>query len=448
MAKLITLTLFFMSCLAGEGQYPAHEVKEDLTYLQSQLETYHPGFYRYTSKMEMADAFEKAIANGGMSDLGLYANVKFLLGKIGCGHTRAQMSDRMGRDIELNQVFMPLTVKLIGEKVFIDKTLDSQLQSGQEIISINGVSIQDIKKKIGNYIPSDGFIETGKLRMAELLFDGYYQLYVDPTARSYELKVKNELDEETVFTVGGVPNDQIEGIRKQYKGDLLSLEYSGDFAYMRIKTFGSQSLQRDGYDYKKFLKTSFKELKNKETANLILDLRGNGGGRDNYGALLVSYLAKDSYGYFDNIQVTENYPGRSTKVGNTYFMTSHEGLSVWQPQKDRFNGDVYVLIDGFSFSTCADVATVLHHHGWATFLGEETGGGYDGNTSGRSKSIILPNSKISVSIPMWMYTTANVGHAYMGRGVIPDYPVFTSWEEYVSGVDAVLEKAKSLIDSK
>ena len=104
-----------------------------------------------------------------------------------------------------------------------------------------------------------------------------------------------------------------------------------------------------------------------------------------------------------------------------------------------------MLIDGFSFSTCADVATVLHHHRWATFIGEETGGRYDGNTSGHTRTITLPHSGIIVNIPMWKYTTANIGHDYEGRGVIPDYPVIPTWEAYSQGVDVVLEKAKELI---
>ncbi|MEQ9414462.1 MAG: S41 family peptidase, partial [Cyclobacteriaceae bacterium] len=107
--------------------------------------------------------------------------------------------------------------------------------------------------------------------------------------------------------------------------------------------------------------------------------------------------------------------------------------------------NVYVLIDGFSFSTCADVATVLHHHQLATFIGEETGGGYDGNTSGNSKSLVLPNSGIRINLPMWKYTTANIGHPYYGRGVIPDFPVEQTRQELIENKDPVMKKALRLL---
>ena len=47
-----------------------------------------------------------------------------------------------------------------------------------------------------------------------------------------------------------------------------------------------------------------------------------------------------------------------------------------------------------------------------------------------------------------MYTIANVGHNYAGRGVMPDHPISQSWKEYASGMDTASDKAKSLIQPK
>lgn len=227
----------------------------------------------------------------------------------------------------------------------------------------------------------------------------------------------------------------------------LKLDHFADHSYMRISTFGQQALSNNGLNYERFLKKSFKEIRSKGSENLVLDLRGNGGGRDNFGALLVSYLLPQAFGYFDNIQVTQDYSGYGEVVqrGEKYFMTSHQGLSKWQPQEDVYKGNLYILIDGGSFSTCADVATVLHHSGRGIFLGTETGGGYDGNTSGNTRTISLPNSEITVYVPMWMYTTANVGHEFQGRGVIPDYIITRTWEQFSNEEDVVMGKALELI---
>ncbi len=118
------------------------------------------------------------------------------------------------------------------------------------------------------------------------------------------------------------------------------------------------------------------------------------------------------------------------------------------PARHRFTGDVYILTDGWTFSTAADVATVAHHNGLATFIGEETGGGYDGNTSGDSGSIGLPSASFRVRLPKWMYTTANVGHGFPGRGVIPDHHVRPDVQDVLAGRDVELAKALELMGSK
>ena len=437
--------VLLVACAQAKTQYSAKQVKEDITYLQQQLEDYHPGFYRYTSKADMDQYFLNAQQSEGLNDIGLYRRIKFLISKVGCGHTRASMPDEMHELFEQDQRFLPLSLKFLGDKTYVRQSLDDRVLPGWELVAINDVNVDAIQQQIFQYLPADGAIETEKIRRTEILFDAYYQLFIDSTATSYALDLRNAAGEKKVMHVDGVSQEEVDAIRASFSGDYLSFDQREDYAYMRIRTFSYQALRNNGYDYEQFLKDSFRALKASDGKNLVLDLRGNGGGKDEYGALLVSYLAQDSYGYFDRIEVTKKYPGRSKKIGDQYLMTAHAGLDVWQPSEHHFTGNVYVLVDGFSFSTCADVAAVLHHHGWAVFLGEETGGGYDGNTSGHSRTITLPNSRVTVNVPMWMYTTANVGHAYPGRGVIPDYPVTPTWEQFESGQDAVLEKAIQLI---
>ncbi len=126
-------------------------------------------------------------------------------------------------------------------------------------------------------------------------------------------------------------------------------------------------------------------------------------------------------------------------------VTAHPGLQVQQPAKHSFDGEALVLIDGWTFSTAADVATVAHHNSLATFLGEETGGGYDGNTSGMTEQRSMPNSGIAYSVPKWMYTTANLGHSHFGLGVPPDHALRATVEEALAGRDPGVERVLELI---
>ena len=63
----------------------------------------------------------------------------------------------------------------------------------------------------------------------------------------------------------------------------------------------------------------------------------------------------------------------------------------------------------------------------------------DGNTSGITPRFSLPHSGITVSCPRWVYTTANVGHAYPGRGVPPDHSPVRTVKDVLAGRDVELK---------
>ena len=83
--------------------------------------------------------------------------------------------------------------------------------------------------------------------------------------------------------------------------------------------------------------------------------------------------------------------------------------------------------------------------GAAAIIGQETGGGACGNTSGSNKTIMLSNSGISVQIQMWGYSSAIKKELPCGRGVIPDYKVvdlpFTDNDEMMEMVAALIDNS-------
>jgi C-terminal processing protease CtpA/Prc len=105
----------------------------------------------------------------------------------------------------------------------------------------------------------------------------------------------------------------------------------------------------------------------------------------------------------------------------------------------NYNGKVIFLIDGLSFSTTADFCAVAKTHNRGKFIGEETGGAFHGNTSGSIEKTILPNSKITIFIPKYMYTNFVRTDIFNARGTIPDYPVFPTIQEILNGEDVQLK---------
>ena len=443
------ILIIVSTCLKAQILTKEHAL-EDLIFLKKELEQNHAGLYRYTSQEAFDENFENIISLGESTKLDFFKSVRSLLSQIKCGHTNASLPREVYDEFVSNRKFLPVMVKFSDQGLVVTNSslTMNQLHVGDRILSVDGHDLEVMTQSIFSHLPSDGFTSTGKYRYMESFFYYYHQLFVDNQRREvFSLEIIDSAGQKRMVEVRGKLLAEVESIREIDNQPLLELKHLEDYSFMRIRTFSSSALNEQGLRFNKFLADSFKELKKRQVKKLILDLRDNGGGDDNYGATLVSYFADKPFRYFDNIQVTASYNGygRISEENGLRYMNSHQGLEEWKPEKDRFEGEVIVLINGFSFSTCADVAAVLHNNKWATFVGEETGGGYDGNTSGSTHSIRLPNSQIQVQIPMWMYTTANVPHAYRGRGVPADNKVIYSVSDLIQKKDPVMDKALQLI---
>jgi C-terminal processing protease CtpA/Prc len=221
-----------------------------------------------------------------------------------------------------------------------------------------------------------------------------------------------------------------------------------------------------GSNYRNWVDDTFKLLHDKGTQTLIIDLRGNGGGDDNYVAALVSCLTDKPFRFYDHIDVNTVTPtfkdqldfhlsperlkefrdGLAPNPQGGYRLTIplHQGLAEQQPAKYPFLGKVFVLMDGGSFSGAADFCAVVHHLQRATFIGEETGGGYYGNNSGMMPTLTLPISKLQVRLPLYSYWNAVPGYDAKNHGVRPDYLVEMKVADILNGIDAPLQKALQL----
>ena len=193
-------------------------------------------------------------------------------------------------------------------------------------------------------------------------------------------------------------------------------------------------------------------------------MRGNGGGNDALGAEIFKYLADKPFGFYKSIQTitksvenTQYFEGglsyfnsslgrrlRSLANGR-YLVKSWPGLRQFSPKnKNRFKGKVYVLLDGGSFSSTTEFASIIHHHKRATFVGEESGGNYHTNTSGIMPILVLPHTKIRIRMGLLQYRI-EAGDYPKGQGILPDYPVSYTIEDVLQKRDVVLDKTLDLI---
>jgi C-terminal processing protease CtpA/Prc len=372
----------------------------------------------------------------------------------------------------------PLRVLLEGDRIkvlFNDTPDDRTILPGMEVVEINGRKAGDILDRLLLVEAGDGDIETGRrLHVANGFAQYYWATF--PSTREFTIKARDAAGKIVSARLTGVTdaerkqnqnpvNDAMRTEVEKLKGakENLSLHFAKDpdVAVVRIRYFV-------GDDFPQWVENTFKTLREKGTKALIIDVRGNGGGQDMYGAMLVSYLTDKPFRYFDHIHVktiTPHFKAASDWNGDEQHMAKlregltpdpaggflvtekgHAGVAGQQPGKVPFLGKVFVLINGGTFSTAADFCAVVHHLKRATFVGEETGGGYYGNNSGMQAIVTLPNSKFQVRVPMSEYWNAVQGDDGARRGTRPDYPVDTTAAGLLAGVDEQLDCALRLAE--
>jgi len=189
--------------------------------------------------------------------------------------------------------------------------------------------------------------------------------------------------------------------------------------------------------------------------SLIIDLRNNLGGSNTFSDHLISYIASKPFTFASKLKV------RTSRITKEFWkninipsveelkqaILSHENGSRFevsmpdnQPQPDsiRFTGNVYVLINRFSFSNTTSVASIIQDYQLGKLIGEDTPDFL--SSYGATQQFSLPNTQIAVSFPKGLFIRSSGD--VTPQSVKPDYEV----EDITpNGKDEILEYTLDLI---
>jgi len=457
-----------------EKEFSVKRLQDDFVILRQALEEGHGGLYRYTLKEELDKQFDSIFKNldQPLTEIEFYGHLAPLIANINDGHSGISLSSSYEGYLRKQPIMLPFKLKFIGGKAYLFRNYsdDENFVLGGEIISINERPISRVLDQMLAVFPSDGHIQTSKYRRLEstTIFGRLYTLLFGRTT-SFSVKYRSPEDNNIkTVKVKGLTSQELNSIFEKRYPDAaktlppIELEYRDDFAILTIRTFGGMAYQSPKISYPGFLKKAFSEFEEKKIKNLIIDLRNNSGGSDLFGKLLSAYLLDKPFQYYRALEVKKNefsffahtnIPPDRRKLPEERFRKNergwydslgHPNLGTQKPLNPTFKGKVYILINGGSFSATGECTSVIHFHKKALFVGEECGAGYYGNTSGFVPTLILPNTKIRVRIPLVRYTMAVSGYS-SDRGIIPDYPVFPTIEDILNGKDTELDFVIKLI---
>lgn len=466
----IFVSLIFVNSLQSQTKtFTPSQLKEDFTMFRSALTEIYPSMYRFDTKENIDRLFDKTFSHFDkpMSELDFLKRLIPMGVAFKDGHFRIQASMDFRKYIDEQAKFFPLLLNFRTDNTFLMAGGGDIIPAGSIITSVNGIKVSELRNELLKYAAGDGDILGGRLAVLSRRFYLFHLL-------NY-----GEQDEFTVGYTDNIGNESTAKFSPISKNDydiivkpknqsekLLSLEINNDItAVLTIKTFSPNALQKNNENYAEFLKTSFNTLKEKNIKGLIIDLRDNSGGEDEYGAMLYSQLTDKEFKYYDYLRLNNNHISflkytnappdlneqmkeRVDSVGINDFRfkeEGHENLKIQKPAENNFKGKVIVLINRGTFSAAAEFCSIFHSLKRGKFVGEETGGTYIGNTSGISIDLTLPNTKTIIPINLMRYEMAVDKSTFKGRGIIPDYPFERSINDILTGSDTEMKYALELL---
>ena len=493
-----------------EDVISVNDLKSDVDYTYNRLRNMHPKLYWYISKDKLDYKFDSLKNNitSPMKSFDFYQKLAPIIKTIGQGHMRVlpyvkKYTPEESKLLAKKGVgpFSQFEFEQIDNKIFVvkNKSINKKIKIGTEVVGFNSKNLSELIASYKKLMASDGLNTTFLTRRLGRNFDGFYtnqfgvqdslvyNFRINDSLKSITIKrgivdsVKLDKNKKPIKVIvdkakakATKKRNDVFGYnkeRKLYNRNLHFLEKDSTVAVMKINGFQIG-------DYEKFYENSFKRISELQSKTLVIDLRDNGGGRLSEIANLYSYLVNEPFIFADKSEVVSKtsvlsnmdyfkgnpiyikpllilaapivyplYYFKTHKNNDGSYYLSSKQQKLQQPKPNNFKGKIYVLINGGSFSASSLISTNLKGTKRAFFVGEETGGGYNGTVAGQMPIEILPKSKIGVRIGLIScipyYKTDVFGH-----GVYPDKEIVPTLQDLIDAKDAemdwVLKDAKKI----
>ncbi len=421
--------------------YTKQQVYEDLSYLQSKLIDQHPNINIYTSEEEFSHFFENMDINDSLTELEVYNLIATSNEVIKDGHTLFYPNKEWRENNNSNKLFIPIQPFWDGSNLYVSKNYSStdKLSKGAKIISINGIKSQELIQGMLSKMMRDGNNYSYPIWVLNTYFYEYFS-YFHGCSDEYDIKIDNGTEE--VLLVKGISKpklfEQIDKLQKHSeKGITLEIDQEKSIGILTIKDWHASILRK--YYKQRFIpeiKEIIKQIESENTQNLIIDVRNNQGGDTRHSKYLLSYLLDKPF-----VLVEDYYKKRN----KTVVRCNGPQSGTHQPMSKTFKGNIYVLINGGSFSNTGIFGSVLRKHKKATFIGRETGGS-EFVICGSPKTIKLPNTGILVELPrlQFMIKSKKVDQYH---GIIPDHYIQPNVNSIIEDKDEDLEFTFELINN-
>ncbi len=401
--------------------YSAKEYKDDLDQLGKKLIEVHPNALKFIAKKDFWKLIEekKTLITDNTTYSEFYWFCSEIIASINCSHTSMSHSFQEADILPVSLRF-PIQTRWINNQLFIIDPINNKNKVAvkDEIVSINGIVVSELIDDIYKHIPSQGYIKTAKRHTFNTWATSMIP-YSLSFPNTYKIKIKGKEGIIVLNKAKTVKNTFNSPFKKQCD-DNLCLEFldTNKNAVLTISSFNYYPWNNLSF-FKQFIDNSFKEINEKGIENLIIDLRFNGGGSPESSIHLLRYLVKKPF---------------------TYYLESDE---IQNPFENTFKGKLYFIIDGNGKSTTGHFMALVKDLKLGTIIGEELGSNQF-CTAGQT-ILRLSNTKLKFNVAN---ATAKLTVTSLPDevGILPDFYVTQSIDDYLNKVDAVKNFTINLIE--
>ncbi|GMM92710.1 S41 family peptidase [Qipengyuania sp. MTN3-11] len=451
--------------------FTAAEAQEDLRILYQRLQEEHVDLFARRRKTDYDAQIDRL---GAQIDrpipkykFRLLLHKAMAFGEIGHAKTEAALEDVFAH-VGAGGGIIPLSIVYREEAMLTDNWTGTSeaLPPGSRITGLGGMPTADFEAEVRKLVSAD----TTRLLRAqiELGLPAYLYLVFGPRDALTVQFVTPDGNSGT-HDVAAMPLGEMYALhderpveRPDRNANARVYRDLGDgLFYLQPGPFSATSEERgeDGAAYtigpfREFVAQAFAALANSGARDLIVDLRGNGGGDASFSDLIIARLTDQPYRHSARYEIRAGPNTKAVWAGRdanpetlsgriaAALRTAADGervsidLPAIQPiTDDGFNGRVWVLVDRHSFSNAAVVAALMQDLDIAAVMGEETAD--VPTTYGAVESFALPNSGASIVYPKAYMVRPSGSEAI--RGVVPDFPIPPN--PIGSARDTVLEAA-------
>lgn len=411
------------------------EALEDLAQFFATLERVHPNLLAKMTRsnyerlqQETHTAGTVTGADGQVAVERLAAALFRAAAAFGDGHTSVNWQQRLNTTNTKGSRFPPIRLRYDNGQWKIRAAVAGRL-AGTELLAVNGKPVAEFLAPILDRCSG----ETQAFRAARFLSNEEFWYWLTGVFAAPEIRLRVKLADGVEEQTSAPSLEFIDynrflsqqtatEFRPNRAGTKVDFLEGDKVAYFQYQAFRLSDAEKTKVD------DIFSELRRRGATQLVLDLRGNGGGNSAMGNHILSYLYGSKFRDFSRVEVKISDDVRphlsgwlSNRVVENGRVSSQEVSESTHPKPAAFfTGQTYLLIDNGTFSSATDFAAMFRDYNVGTILGYETGG--VPTSFGDMHMFTLRHSAIPCGVSFKRFYAPKPKPGDDVRGVQPDVP--------------------------